>query len=468
MSSKIGTIFAKKSPKERLVTIIIPTYNHEKYVEKAIDSVLRQKTLFNFNIHISDDRSTDRTFEIIQKYKGIPNVTIIQNEENLGPTSKMVHTVLKRVRSKYVTILDGDDYLIDDYKLQKQVDFLENNPDYTIHSTGYYLIEKDNVNEELTPYHFFGLKEDTILKDIIEINHVGHGPMYRNSILRDLEFPEWYFDKDIFDGYWALNILLHQYGKAKNARWVSSIYRITPNGHFGEKPDDWKEEKNQKQISVYKKVFGDSIKDVLVNRSDINLTDMYSGHFGVTYKGVPYLKAPMDYTLYQMIIMLVKPDLIIEVGTLKGGGALYYADLLYLLGQGEVHTINLYNEVEDHKVLEHNKIKFFYGGYENYDIEENTKGFKKILVIDDASHTYEDVLKVLNKFSKVVSKDSYFIVEDGVVSFNGLENNFNGGPRRAIDEFLQTNDDFIVDRSLCDFFGVNATFNPDGYLKRIN
>jgi FkbM family methyltransferase len=468
ITSVIGTIYAKKSPIEKLVTVIIPTYNHQNYVEKAIDSVLKQKTLFNFNIHISDDISTDNTFNIIQKYKDYPNVTIFQNSENLGPTSRMVHTVLKRVQSKYVTILDGDDYLVDDYKLQKQVDFLEKNPQYTIHSTGYYLIEKDNINEELTPYHFFGLKEETTLKDIIDINHVGHGPMYRNSILKDLQFPDWYFDKDIFDGYWALNVLLHQYGKAKNERWASGIYRITPNGHFGEKPDNWKEQQTQKQKSVYKKIFGTGFKDVLVNTSNINLIDMYNGHFGVTYKGVPYLKAPMDYVLYQMIIMLIKPDLIIEVGTLKGGGALYYADLLELIGNGEVHTINLNSEIEDSKVSEHSRIKFFYGGYENYNIEQNTKGFKKILIIDDASHSYEDVLKTLNKFHSIVSKDSYFIIEDGVVSFNGLENNFNGGPRRAIEEFLQTNDNFIIDRSLCDFFGTNATFNPDGYLKRIN
>jgi cephalosporin hydroxylase len=165
--------------------------------------------------------------------------------------------------------------------------------------------------------------------------------------------------------------------------------------------------------------------------------------------------------------MDIKPDLIIEIGTLNGGGALYYADLLYLLGKGQVHTINLENEVYDQKVFNHGQIKFFYGGFDAYDIEENTKGFEKILVIDDAAHTYEDVLKALNKFNKVVSKESYFIVEDGVVSFTGVADNYGGGPRKAIDEFLQTNDNFIVDRSLCDFFGTNATFNPDGYLKRI-
>lgn len=262
ITSKIGTIYANKSPKEKLLTLIIPTYNHEKYIEKAVNSILKQKTLFNFNIHISDDKSTDNTYEIIQKYKDIPNVTIFQNEENLGPTSKMVYTILKRTESKYVSILDGDDYSIDEYKLQKQVDFLEKNPEYTIHSTGYYLITQDNINEELTPYHYFGLKEDTTLDDIIELNHVAHSPMYRNSILKNITFPEWYFSSNIFDGYWALNVLLHQYGKAKNERWPAGIYRITPNGHFGEKSENWKEEQTQKQRLFHKKIFKNPIQDI--------------------------------------------------------------------------------------------------------------------------------------------------------------------------------------------------------------
>lgn len=466
INSPIGTIFAKKSPKEKLLTVIIPTHNHQEYVEKAIDSVLKQKTLFNFNIHISDDRSTDNTYEIIQKYKDVPNVTIFQNEKNLGPTSKMVHTILKRTRSEYVTILDGDDYLIDDYKFQKQIDFLQNNPEYVLHSTGYYELEKDLPDGELPYQYFFGLKEDVILRDVIDANYVSYGFMFRNSLLRDLNFPDWYFHEDIFDGYWGLNVILLQYGKSKNQRWPAGMYRITPGGAYGYKSEEWKKEVTLKQKNILKNAYPNVNKNFLVNNSDINIHNIFNSHFNVTYKGIPYIKCPMDYVLYQMIIMNIKPDLIIEIGTLNGGGALYYADLLYLLGKGEVHTINVNNEVYDSIVYNHPGIKFFNSGFENYDLNL-TKGFEKILVIDDASHSYEDVLKSLNKFSKIVSKDSYFIVEDGIVSFVGLEQNYNGGPRKAIDEFLQTNDNFVIDRSLCDFFGQNATFNPDGYLKRI-
>lgn len=169
-----------------------------------------------------------------------------------------------------------------------------------------------------------------------------------------------------------------------------------------------------------------------------------------------------------MLIMSIKPDLIIEIGTYRGGGALYYADLLYLLGGNrKVHTINIENQVESDYVRNHSMIEFFYEGFDNYDLSL-TEPYNTILVIDDGSHSYQDVKRALEKFKSVVSKDSYFIVEDGIVTQLGISNAFEGGPSRAIEEFIQENPNYIIDRSFCDFFGTNATFNPNGYLKRIS
>ena len=63
-----------------------------------------------------------------------------------------------------------------------------------------------------------------------------------------------------------------------------------------------------------------------------NLLSVHEGHLRVTYRGVPALKCPFDYVLYQMLFMSLKPDLVIEIGTYKGGAALYYADLLEIIG----------------------------------------------------------------------------------------------------------------------------------------
>lgn len=465
---KILELLKLDKNKRDLLTVIIPCYNHEKYIEKSINSVLSQKTNFEFKILVSDDCSKDNTFNIIQKYKNIPNVIIQKTKENEGTGPNRISKLVNQVKSDYITFLDGDDYYLDDYKLQKQIEFLENNHEYSIHSTAAYQIELNHDSEDLPDYYHWSLMEETTLKDNLDLNYIGFGFMLRNSCIRDKKLPDWFFDKDIFDCYWAIINVFLQYGKAKNERkWIGGVYRITPGGAFGERSESWKEEQISKQSKVLHENFDKKEQFSIIRNFNFNLDSIYDSHFRVKYKNVEYLKCPFDYVLYQMVITKVKPDLIIEIGTLKGGGAYYCADLLNSIGKGIVHTIDIENQVDDYNVLNHPRIKFFTDGYQNYDIEL-TKEFKNILVIDDASHKYQDVINTLNKFSKVVSKDSYFIVEDGVLTFLGGEDSENqGGPIRAIDEFLQGNDQFIIDREYCDFFGLNATFNPNGYLKRI-
>jgi cephalosporin hydroxylase len=211
----------------------------------------------------------------------------------------------------------------------------------------------------------------------------------------------------------------------------------------------------------------------MINEQNFNLQTIYgdpvkwTGHFNVTYKGVPSLKCPFDYTLYQMLIMDIEPDLIIEIGTYKGGGALYYADLLYLLGGNRrVHTINITDEIESIKVRNHPQIDFFTDGFENYDLGLANK-YNRVLVIDDGSHQYRDVMKSLEIFSDVVTENSYFIVEDSIMTQMGFDNSAGGGPTKAIKDFLEKDSRYVIDRQYCDFFGLNATFNPNGYLKKV-
>jgi cephalosporin hydroxylase len=194
-----------------------------------------------------------------------------------------------------------------------------------------------------------------------------------------------------------------------------------------------------------------------------NINSIYLGHHQITYKGVETIKCPFDYVIYQMILNEIKPDLVIEIGTNHGGGALYIADILENIGNGIVHTIDIVPQAN--KLLQkHNRIRLFTDGWENYDLN-NAKEFNKIIVIEDASHMYKDTLGAMNKFAPIVSKDSYLIVEDGIINKLGIKKEYDGGPLRAIKEFK--NDDFVIDRKWCDFFGKNATFNVNGYLKKI-
>lgn len=200
-------------------------------------------------------------------------------------------------------------------------------------------------------------------------------------------------------------------------------------------------------------------------RVEFDCDTVYKGHFGVTYRGIPCLKCPFDYVHYQMILDALKPDLVIEIGTNIGGGALYLADLMNIIGRGTVHTIDIADRA-DKLLRDHPRIKLFTRGWEKYDVR-NAAGFRKVLVIEDSSHTYENTLGTLRKFGPLVTPGSYFIVEDGIINEQDREEDYQGGPLRAIREYLAADDSYVVDRAYCDWFGKNATANVNGYLKKV-
>ena len=114
-----------------LISVVIVTHNHEKFIENVVDSVLGQQMNYTYEVQICDDASTDKTQEILsayaRKHPELINLTI--NEENQGPW-KSATTVHKKCIGKYITWLDGDDYWSNNKKLGKQVEFLESNSDY--------------------------------------------------------------------------------------------------------------------------------------------------------------------------------------------------------------------------------------------------------------------------------------------------------------------------------------------------
>ncbi|MCR4922827.1 MAG: glycosyltransferase, partial [Lachnospiraceae bacterium] len=113
--------------KEPKVSVIFITYNHEKYVEKALKSVLDQKTDFDFEVIVGEDCSTDSTRAVIndllarEEYKK-RTVKLLYREKNLGRPTLNVYQTTMECRGEYLAYLEGDDYWSDPLKLQKQVD----------------------------------------------------------------------------------------------------------------------------------------------------------------------------------------------------------------------------------------------------------------------------------------------------------------------------------------------------------
>lgn len=122
---------------EVLVSISCITYNHSAYIRQCLDGMLMQQTTFGFEILIHDDCSTDGTDDIIREYasKYPQIIKPLFEEENQYQQGKPIGTAvwnLPRAKGKYIAICEGDDYWTDPLKLQKQVDFMEANPEYVL------------------------------------------------------------------------------------------------------------------------------------------------------------------------------------------------------------------------------------------------------------------------------------------------------------------------------------------------
>ena len=189
----------------------------------------------------------------------------------------------------------------------------------------------------------------------------------------------------------------------------------------------------------------------------------------VSWMGIPTWKNVMDLWIYQELLFKVRPDLVIEMGSFKGGSALYLAQILELLGAGEVISVDI-----DHSRFEarHPRISLLTGSTRDAETVLELKSRaadRKVMIIHDADHARDTVLADLETYADLVSRDSYFIVEDGVVDLFPPDTLLGGalggpGPLPAIREFLRRDKRFVIDRQ-CQRY--HLTYNPDGYLKKI-
>lgn len=141
-----------------IVSIIMPTYNHEAYITESIKSVLMQKTEYSYELLINDDCSTDNTRNIAKEYaKNFPDIIkLIYPETNQG-LLKSYKRLMEIAKGKYIAILESDDIWTDKFKLQKQISFLENNEDYSLVVGNYMRI--NHAGEIIEP-KFINMREN--------------------------------------------------------------------------------------------------------------------------------------------------------------------------------------------------------------------------------------------------------------------------------------------------------------------
>ena len=206
-----------------LLSVCLITYNHEKYIRQAIEGVVCQKVDFEWELIIADDFSTDGTRTILKEYQEkYPNqIRLILQEKNVGPAQNWLD-LMNTPKSKYIAYFEGDDYWIDENKLQKQVDFLEQNPSFTLcHSN----VKVINLEGETIDNH--QLKNWNKINPILDYRFAIFTPIAFSctSVFRNIvSFNK--LSKKVKAGDWMLWILLTLKGNAKYFDEKFSIYRV--------------------------------------------------------------------------------------------------------------------------------------------------------------------------------------------------------------------------------------------------
>lgn len=238
---------------EILVSINCITYNHEKYIADAIESFLMQKTNFKFEILIHDDASTDKTSDIVRNYaREYPNIIkpIIEKENQYSKGVGVFCLNLRRARGKYIAICEGDDYWTDPYKLQKQVNYMKNNPECSMcfHATEIIRVGKGKVNE-IKPYNknCISPTEDIILGggEFIATNSI----LYRKEVMD--KPPKFYLNAPVGD--YPLQILSSIENYAYYINEFMSVYRIGVEGSWSSRMSSQKN-KEKEAINLFKRL----------------------------------------------------------------------------------------------------------------------------------------------------------------------------------------------------------------------
>lgn len=213
-----------------LISVAIVTYNHEKYIAKALDSVLAQRGLFAIEIIVGEDASPDDTFAVLEKYKSEhPNIVkVLRGSENIGALKNMIR-VLKACTGDYIAILDGDDYWTNENKLQKQLNFLQLQPEFSgcFHNTQivselgefFRLFIKDAITAEIS-------QRDLVSRKTSAFGHTS-SLFFRSECLSSLPT---YFLTAPYDR--TLAFLVAENGKWGGMADVMSAYRINEGGIY--------------------------------------------------------------------------------------------------------------------------------------------------------------------------------------------------------------------------------------------
>ena len=221
--------------------------------------------------------------------------------------------------------------------------------------------------------------------------------------------------------------------------------------------------------------------DGIVQQATIDWINAVAPHkytYNFTWLGRPVIQFPQDLSALQEIIWSTRPDLIIETGIAHGGSLIFHASILHLLGnEGRVLGVDIdirdHNraEIETHPLFE--RIDMIQGSSIEDDIAvrvaETASKAGQVMVVLDSNHTHAHVLRELELYAPLVTRDCYLVVCDTLIedmpdgSFPDRSWGKGDNPRTALNAFLETTDRFEIDTSMDAKLQISVA--PGGYLK---
>ncbi len=206
-----------------MVSVVILVYNHEQFIAQNIEGILAQQCNFKYEVIIGEDCSKDNSREVIMKYASqYPDIIKpILHKVNVGAKANAAQC-LEACTGKYIGNCEGDDYWTDPTKLQREIDYLEANPDYTLVFSNVDIVDQIGLDQP-NPYpvltkDVFGI-EDIITADKVFI------PTPAMTFRNILPSPLPRFLKEAISGDIALHLIMADKGKIKKLPGKTAVYR---------------------------------------------------------------------------------------------------------------------------------------------------------------------------------------------------------------------------------------------------
>lgn len=246
------------------VSVCIITFNQEAFVAQAVESALAQKTSFDYEIVVGDDASTDGTPRILAELerRHAPKLRVLQRSQNLGINPNLVAT-LQECRGGYIALLEGDDYWIDDRKLQLQWESLESDPKLAVSFHGIEVRDDDSTVRAKVVQRF---RRRFTLMDLLERGNFIPTPsvMFRNRVAEG--FPKCFYDLRIGD--LPLNVMNARFGDIGYIDRTMAVYRVHSGGTFSMIPNA---RRMQEVVRMYS-----CLNEFLEHRYDRTITGIQS------------------------------------------------------------------------------------------------------------------------------------------------------------------------------------------------